>query len=474
VTRISLVGVLRQAVPGRFGERLGPSAAIVDSLLHDSDDRAVSRRIALAAFAVRVVSAVIAYFSQVLLARWMGGFEYGIFVVVWVGAVILGGLSCLGLQTAVLRFVPEYAGRGEAGLLRGVVFGGRLQSMLASTAFALAGAAGLYAFSDHLANYYLIPLYLGAVTLPMLAVSEIQDGVSRSFNWADISLWPTFIVRPLLIIFFMAIAVGCGAEPTAVTAMGAAIAATYVTSIGQLLWLGRRMQGAVPRGRREYAPAKWIAIALPIFIVEGFYNLLTNVDIVIVGHFMEPDKVAVYFAATKTLALVQFVYFSVKAGGAQRFSQYHASGDRLRLVAFVRDTLHWTFWPSLALVAMLLIVGRPLLLLFGPSFAEGYPLLAILSVGLLVRSSIGPAETLLMMAGQQRICALVYCGAFAVNVALNFSLIPPFGLVGAATATAAALIVEAAMLYVVVRRQLGIACSILTSFRETPAVAGVS
>src|SRR6266568_2080325 len=86
-------------------------------------ERAVSQRIALIAFAVRVLSAVIAYVSQVLLARWMGDFEYGVFVIVWVGAVILGGLACLGFQTAIVRFVPEYIERGETELLRGVLVG---------------------------------------------------------------------------------------------------------------------------------------------------------------------------------------------------------------------------------------------------------------------------------------------------------------------------------------------------------------
>ena len=109
-----------------------------------------------------------------------------------------------------------------------------------------------------------------------------------------------------------------------------------------MISLERRIRAVVPSGPRIYQPMLWVGVALPIFIVEGFFNLLTNVDIIIVGHFMEPDKVAVYFAAVKTLALVHFVYFAVRAGGAQRFSQYYVSGDRARLAAFTRDTLHWT------------------------------------------------------------------------------------------------------------------------------------
>jgi O-antigen/teichoic acid export membrane protein len=254
--------------------------------------------------------------------------------------------------------------------------------------------------------------------------------------------------------------------------MGAVIAATYLTSIGQLVWLDRRIRAVVPSGPRDYQPRTWAAIALPIFIVEGFFNLLTNVDIIIVGHFMEPDQVAIYFAAAKTLALVHFIYFAVRAGGAQRIAQYYASGDKARLEAFLRDTLHWTFWPSLAMVLMLFIVGRQLLLLFGPNFGSGYALLYILSIGILFRASIGPAETLLIMAGQQSVCAAVYTATFILSVVLNFALIPPFGLSGAASATTLALIAETGALYWITATRLGIRCSIVTALRpqRPPAI----
>ena len=76
--------------------------------LLDGSERSRTGRAALAAFAIRVASAGVAYLSQVLLARWMGSFEYGIFVFVWVWVLILGGLSTLGLGIVLIRYVPEY------------------------------------------------------------------------------------------------------------------------------------------------------------------------------------------------------------------------------------------------------------------------------------------------------------------------------------------------------------------------------
>jgi O-antigen/teichoic acid export membrane protein len=79
----------------------------------------------------------------------------------------------------------------------------------------------------------------------------------------------------------------------------------------------------------------------------------------------------------------------------------------------------------------------------------------ILALGLLARSAIGPIERLLNMLGEQRICAMVYAGAFGVNLALCFVLIPRFGMMGAAMSTASALIIESILLYIVTRNRLG-------------------
>ena len=65
-----------------------------------------------------------------------------------------------------------------------------------------------------------------------------------------------------------------------------------------------------------------------------------------------------------------------------RTEAYYASGDRLKLQSFIRDTLHWTFWPSLAATVVLLALGKPLLWLFGPQFVVGYDIMFIAAIGL--------------------------------------------------------------------------------------------
>jgi len=105
---------------------------------------------------------------------------------------------------------------------------------------------------------------------------------------------------------------------------------------------------------------------------------------------------------------------------------------------------------------LMLAFGRPVLMLFGPGFVAGYPVMVILAVGLMARASIGPAERLLNVLGQQRICALAYLVAFAVNIGSCFLLAPAYGAVGAATATASAFVVETVLLFLIAKRALGL------------------
>jgi O-antigen/teichoic acid export membrane protein len=189
-------------------------------------------------------------------------------------------------------------------------------------------------------------------------------------------------------------------------------------------------------------------------MVGGFYLLLTHTDILVLQQFRSPDDIAIYYAASKSIALVSFVYFAVSTAVAHRFAEYHVTGDRRRLAEFLANSIRWTFWPSAAATAAILLVGKPLLSLFGPLFVDGYDVMFILAIGLLMRAAIGPVERLLTMLGEQRICAAIYAFAFSTNLALCVFLIPRYGIQGAAVSTAIALLVESALLFWVTKTRL--------------------
>lgn len=438
--------------------RASPLARVIariKALLTERSDNRIAQLVAGKAFLVRLLSALLALVSQVLLARWMGRFEFGIYIYVWTWVLMIGALSDLGLSSAARRFVPEYSERKEPDLLRGFLAGSKWLAFGVATAIGTGGAIIVTLLTPWLDRFVIVPLYLACLVIPVYGLVQIQAGIAQSYDWPNLALTPFYIWRQLAITALVGLFWLIGAPTDAVTAMVIAAGATWLVTLGQLAVLNRRLARHVPPGPRQYAVKTWLATAIPIFVVEGFYLLLTYVDILALEHFRSPDEVAVYYAAARLLAIVAFVYFAIAGATTHKFTQYHVAGDTKRLAAFFTETARWTFWPSLAICTAILVLGLPLLSLFGPGFTSGYGVMFILAIGMLSRAAVGPAERLLNMLGERRQCATVYAIAFAVNLMLCVLLIPGSGIHGAAAATSCALVVESAMLYVAAKRRLG-------------------
>lgn len=458
VRRMSLHGSRRWRE--QINERINNVITRAHALFADGSDSSLARRLAGAAFLIRVISAALTFVSQILLARWMGGFEFGIYIYGWTWILLIGAMVDLGLGSAAQRFIPEYVEQKSFALLRGFLGGSRWLALLFGSIAGVAGAVAVRALTPHIDPATVVPLYISCAALPLFGVWGVQSGIARSYNWVNLGLSPVYLQRPLLLLALMALAYVLGLPMDAVTATIAGVIALVSVGLGQVVVLNRRLAGVVEGGRKAYAVRIWMTTSLPIFLVEAFYYLLNYSDIIVLKQFRSAGDVAVYYAAAKTIALVSFIYYSVAQTIAHKFVEYDVSGDRAGLAAFLKQSVRLTFWPSLAVIVGLLALGHPLLRLFGREFVAGYYLMFIIAVGLLARAAVGPAERLLNMLGERRACALVYGVSFAISVVLCVLLIPRFGLAGAAVASTAALVFESAGLFVVAKRRLGLHCFI--------------
>ncbi len=421
-----------------------------------ASDHGAAQRTAGMAFLIRVASAAIVFLSQILLARWMGSGEFGVYVYAFTWLLLIGDIIHFGLPTTAQRFIPEYTQRRKLDLLRGFLVGSRWITFAMATAVAVLGAVTVHSIESALDRNVIMPLYLACICLPFYALTNMLDGLARSYNRINLALVPPFVLRPLVLLGMLAAAHTVGLAIDATAAMAALAFAIWTTTLIQLLLIDRGLAKAVEPGARAYDVKGWLLISLPTVVAWSFYTLLTYTDIVVLKQFRPAEEVAYYYAAAKILALVAFVYYSVAAAVAHRFSALHVAGDHEGLASLVAAAVRWTFWPSLAATCLFLAFGRPLLWLFGPNFVEGYPLMFILAIGLLARASVGPAERVLNMLGQQRSCALVYAAAFVTNLAGCILLAPRFGAIGAACAVAAAIVLESALLFWVAKRRLGL------------------
>jgi O-antigen/teichoic acid export membrane protein len=412
------------------------------------------QRLAGVVFLLRIMGAAIAYGSQILLVHCMGASEYGIYIFVWTVLLIVGTCADLGLATASQRLIPEYSQHRSWELLRGFLSACLRLSIGTAFCCSVMIAATIKLCEPWLDPRTIVPLYVACATIPAFALTQTQSGISRSFDWVGLALAPTYVIRQLLL---TAAILGLYLANVAVDASAAMLvsaASVWLTCVGAWIVVRRRLRNRVAPGARSYRFDVWLKIAWPIAVVELFFLLFSYVDVLMLKQFGSAEEVAIYYAASKTLALVPVVHFAISATATHRFSEYHAAGNAERLHHFLNVAIKLTFWPSIALVAGLLAAGNFILGLFGAEFVRGYTPMMILAVGLVARASVGPLERLLTVAGKWRACLFVHVAAFGLNLLLCVSLIPSAGMTGAAVASSVAMMAESVLLFIMAKKHL--------------------
>ena len=202
-------------------------------------DLSLARRLAGAAFLIRVVSALLAFVSQIVLARWLGGFQFGIYVYVWTWVLLICGMVDLGLGSAAQRLIPEYIEHRRFALLRGFLRGSRwLASFVAMACAVVAAPVGCRRADRRIIGpSTVLPLYLACAALPICGLWQVQSGIARSYGWVNLGLSPTYVLRQIAAAGAAGLAFVLGLPMNAATAT--------LTAVGRLVGRHPRpMRGA--------------------------------------------------------------------------------------------------------------------------------------------------------------------------------------------------------------------------------------
>jgi O-antigen/teichoic acid export membrane protein len=444
MTQISLSHKVRSAV----GDVLGGGASHLTSVVRGAGS----------VLLVRIVGAAITYGLQVLLAHWMGVFEYGVFAYAWVWVTVLGVLGATGFNRASLRFVSDYHAKERAGRLKGYMRVSRVLVLAAGIGFMAVGWAvvGLGKTALGIHDYYVMPLMLTMACIPFFGLTDLQECLARGFGSVNIAFMPSYIVRPSLILLGAGAIYLIGVQPTGTRVMMVGLGACIAACVLQYALLRRQVPNQVKSARPYYHVGYWTRVAMPFLMVDLFNLAMNNADVVFIGRYLSPDSVAVYYASMRTCNLLLLIFFAMSALAIPTYSSLYAAGAERELRQFVRRVSHVIFWPSLAAAIGLVVTGRFLLGLFGAEFDDGYWVMLILIGGIMANALTGPVEGLLSVTGHHDWVAGTMGVGALLNIVLNVVLIPRWGIIGAATATSVSISVTVIWMYILARRRLGI------------------
>lgn len=417
---------------------------------------------AVAALVINVMGAGLSYLLEVLLARLLGVEEYGVYSFAYGWTLLLAVPASLGFSTALIRFVSTYTIRSRS-LLRGVCV--RSWQLVIGAGIGIAAVVSLviHIFGTALSIPFAGAIVIGSWLIPIKAVEDIQASMGRGLGKVGLAFIPRRIVRPLgigavlLLVSYTTESVALDSHMALL--ITGAVMLVVVAGQGSLIVL--ELFSKSPGAGLKYQTYDWIRVALPMLAISGSMLLLVRTDVLMLGFLTSSSDVGTYNAASRTANLVTFVLAATNALGAPYIAKLHAHGERAALQRLATLLVHAAFWPSVLIVVALIILAPLILGLFGTEFVAAKTVLTILALANLVSVGVGSVGYFMNMTGNEKEMMKVVGITALLNVCLNWLAIPRFGTVGAAVATALAIIIWNVWLCRKVTTLVGVKPSIL-------------
>lgn len=407
------------------------------------------------AFAVNIAGTMLSLLVAVALARLLGAGGYGIYAFAWALVSILAMPAQAGLPL-VMRETARAAVTEQHAYMRGIwVWSARLTAVLSVLIVGIALLVIMLrgGVQDAQAQTILWALAL----VPLIALGNVRGAALRGLQYLVAGNIPELVIRPamLLMLLFGAASIGSALTPQAAMALHV-VAAAAAFGIGAWL-LVRNAPPAVRVAVPAYDGRRWLASAWPLALVAGTHVINLHADVLMLGLFAPAREVGIYRVAAQVAVFAAFGLAAVNMVVGPLFAGLYARGDSVNLQLLAVRSARAVFAFSAAVVAFFAMVGAGLLeAVFGAGFDDAYLPLMILFVGQLANGAVGSVGYLLNMTGHERDTARGVAIAAALNVALNLLLIPPWGMHGAAAATAASMATWNFLLWRSVRVRLGI------------------
>ena len=304
-----------------------------------------------------------------------------------------------------------------------------------------------------------------AAAVSVAAIFEIATAVLEGFRRMRPTALLDRIARPLLQLALVAAVAAPGALAALTWAWVAPYLPVMIIAVGWA-WHTVRRATRIPSGRMPpritgtpAEPLTWReywSFTTPRWLSSMLQVALQRLDIFFVAVLAGPVEAAVYATATRATVVGQMVQQAIGQAVQPRFGESLATGDHRPAGMLYTTSTSWLVlltWPIFLSVSILSV---PFLQLFGDEYVQGWPIIVILSVALMVSTSSGTVDIVLTMSGRSALALGNAFLAFLVMVALDFATVPAYGAVAAAAAWAASILVRTALPLWQVHRDLGL------------------
>ncbi|MFA6489908.1 MAG: flippase [Candidatus Micrarchaeia archaeon] len=394
---------------------------------------------------------IIAFLYTVYVARMVTQGDVGLFYLALGIVGLVGVWRDFGLPAALTRYVPYFESRGEyrkaTELLK--------NTYLVNAAVSIALTAIIWVCAGTIGEFYKNPLLPEALRLIAAYTllenlfringSYIQGKADIKFNQM---VGTTQVLAKLAFTFVLFQIYG----PTLPALIAAFLCSYVLGTIVSLPWIYSKAtkgnSGAGLDGKELYREI--VPLGLMLTVLQTFYGIIASTDRVILGYLAPQasanEMVAIYSMAT-TVG-VNLMVFPGAVGGIflPVISRLVGKDDKKGIHRQVGVGQRWVLFITLPMAAVMMVFAQEMLgIFYGQGYSTGGGAMALVVLGLVFAAF---TYTISLALAGMRLVKLelkVAAAAGIANVALNFALIPSFGVEGAALAAAASFAISAVL-----------------------------
>lgn len=402
--------------------------------------------------------------ERVVIARL---FDPGVYGEVAMGLAILAigsTVSLVGMNHGVPRYVSRFDDpRDKRGTwLVAVVAAIGVASVVTVLLLAHVDTVATLLFDDG-ASSDLLRLF--ALAIPINVVVTVGVGTLRGMENTKYKLVAADIVQPGLRVALVA---GLLVSGAGLVSIGYAYIAAGLVTIVVTHYFANRLFSLVGPVRTHFR--ELVTFSAPLIVTMFLSVLLTRTDTLMLGYFTTSAEAGVYNAA---FPLANSLLLVVSAFGYLYLpltSRLDANEKRDEVAEIYRLTTKWGYVVTFpAFFTFVVFSGDVVSIFFGSEYAEGGIALAILSLGFFTSAAFGRNRSTLSALGHTKHILATDVLTLGINVAMNLLLIPVYGFVGAAVASATSYVVRNVVIYGVLHYK----CSITPFSRQLVTVYAV-
>jgi O-antigen/teichoic acid export membrane protein len=394
-----------------------------------------------------------------LVARMLGPAALGTFSVAWATTDLISKLGVFGLDNTITTFVARAQALGDRARSRALF---RLAVALAvalSGAIAIVSVVVLRMLGDRLGlqREMVAALAVTVCALPGVALYRISTSVSRGMKVMRHDILSRGMTEPIAttVAFLVALVIGLKTfAPELAAIVGTAASGIVAFALASSLFSRGRLANGSLSLRSE--TQELLNYAAPISAYQLLNAVIFRLDIVMLGWFIGRAPgvtlvtVGVYGAVVDLASGLRKVNQAFNPIFAPVVAGMTATGDQERAAATYARLAQWMLWILLPLVAVMMLAGGTILLIFGPAFRQGGTWLGIVAAACATNAFVALGETVIMVQ-RPHLNLLNSSITCALAVGANLWLIPRFGVTGAAFGILLPYVVQGVLRYLALR-----------------------